>query len=69
MALSRTRLSQTLEDAMADIAMLMADNMNYQQKLMEVRQRCLEVWGMAELGEEPEFEMEVRPRVFRERAS
>lgn len=66
---SKERMREVLEEAMEDVAMLMADGMNYQQKLLELRQRCAEMWGMADLGEVPAFEPEVRILGARRHAS
>ena len=59
---SKDRLREVLEEAMEDVAMLMADTTNYQARLMEVRQRCAEVWAMGGLGEVPEYEVQAKAR-------
>lgn len=53
----KERLRTVLEEAMEDVAFLMADGMSHQQRLLEIRQRCATVWKMADLGAVPEFEM------------
>jgi hypothetical protein len=55
---SKDRLRELLEDSMADVAMLMADSVGYQQRLLEIRQRVSAVWELADLGEVPEFEVQ-----------
>lgn len=69
MALSRTKLTQTLEDALMDIAMLEGDNAKRGEQLRDLRAHFLAIWEMAELGDKPEFETEVKVKVLRERAS
>lgn len=59
---SKERLREALEGAMEDVAMALGDSMTYQQRLLAVRQRCAEVWQMAELGDVPDFEAQVRVR-------
>lgn len=62
--ISKLRLRAVLEDAMGDVAMLMSDSVTYQQRLLEIRARCAEVWNMAELGDDlPEYE--VKPRAVK----
>lgn len=62
MAVSKERLREVLEEAMEDVAMLMSDNLQTTDRLREIRDRCAEVWKMADLGEVPEWEAEVRLR-------
>ena len=57
---SKARMREVLEDAMADVAMAMTDSVSYQQRLLAVRQRCAEVWQMADLGDVPEYETQIR---------
>ena len=59
-SVSKERLRELLEDAMSDVAMAMADSVSYQQRLMGVRQRCADVWSLADLGDVPEFELQPR---------
>ncbi len=57
---SKERLRELLEDAMADVAQAMSDSMTHQQRLLSVRQRCADVWELADLGDVPEYEAQVR---------
>jgi len=65
----KDRLRTVLEEAMEDVAMLMADDDAHKatqaQKLLEVRQRIATVWKMADLGAVPEFQYELRGTVVR----
>lgn len=58
---SRGRYREVLEQAMEDVAMAMADSVAYQQRLLEIRNRCAELWRMADLGDVPDYEL--MPRV------
>lgn len=60
MAVSKERLREQLESAMEDVALLMSDTANYQDKLREVRAAVAEVWKMADLGDVPEWETRIR---------
>lgn len=59
-------LRGVLEQAMEDVADLMAEEIAEttarQRKLIEVRQRCAEVWKRFDLGDVPEWEFETRVR-------
>lgn len=57
---SKDRLREILEEAMEDVAMAMADSVSYQQRLLEIRAHCTEVWSLADLGDAPAFEMQAR---------
>ena len=60
MSLSKAELRSVLEQAMEDVALLMGESMTCQQRLLEVRGLCADVWKMADLGDVPEFEPSVR---------
>lgn len=60
MAVSKDRLREILEAAMEDVAMAMSEGTRSQHRLLEVRQACATVWQMADLGDVPEYETQVR---------
>lgn len=61
-AISKDRLREQLEASMEDVAMLMSDTVSFQDKLREVRASVAEVWKMADLGDVPEWETQIRAR-------
>lgn len=58
----RERLREVLEEAMEDVAMLMSDELSREARLKDVRSRIAKVWTMAELGDVPEWETQVRAK-------
>lgn len=54
---SKDRLRLRLQEAMEDVALLMAARANEGTQLLEVRQTFVEIWEMAGLGEVPEYEI------------
>lgn len=56
----KDRLRQVLEQAMEDVALLMAADTEHRatqaEKLVEVRKSVATVWRMADLGDVPEWE-------------
>lgn len=65
-AQGKSWLRSVLEQAMEDVAELyvgeVADTTAKQQKFLEVRNRCIEVWKRFDLGDPPEFEIETKVR-------
>jgi hypothetical protein len=59
-AISKDRLREQLEASMEDVAMLMSETVNFQERLREIRAATAEVWKMADLGDVPEWETQVR---------
>lgn len=57
---TKEALRAQLEAAMEDVAMAMSDSISFQERLRSVRAATAEVWKMAELGEVPEWEMQVK---------
>ncbi len=57
----KLRLREVLEEAMEDVAMLMAADAEHQtttaEALIKVRQKVATVWRMADLGDVPEWEV------------
>lgn len=67
MAISRTKVTSTLEDALMDVAELMGEAATLQERAYDLRRRISELWPVLELGDAPEFETKVK--VLRERVS
>ncbi len=53
-------MAEVLEEAMEDVALAMNDMRTMEERLRDVRARVASVWKMADLGEVPEWELQVR---------
>mgnify|MGYP006921387093 CR=1 FL=1 len=59
---TKERLAEVLEEAMEDVAFAMNDMRSMEERLRDVRARVASVWKMADLGEVPEWELQVVTR-------